>query len=402
MGPFHSLKKRKRHAYVLLDIGSAGVGGAVVRAANGGKAEVLYGVRKNIPPQKTPDFKKLFSHVQTTLREVLSDIRKNSSVPVREARCSLASPWYTVEVRPIHIRQNKTFTVTPQIIEMLTESELKDYLSALPKNPKTGEMDTEIIESQTVQVKLNGYETEQPYGKEVTNMDAYVLIALSSKKILEGLNEVFAKVFPGTPLAYHSFALLGFLAVRNIFYGVSDFLFLDITGEVTDVCVVRQNTLRAIHSFSTGKNTLIRMMRKENPSIKTTDDAIAAMRAYLAKHEKDRKGDSIHSAVSKFRERWEKGFLEARRMTARKIPTPNRIFYTSHDVLSGILSESMSRNELESNTSLTKNVFDVTFLDADILSAFCSASGTRAKDPFLLLEAIAIGALDASRREMER
>ncbi len=135
---------------------------------------------------------------------------------------------------------------------------------------------------------LNGYQTSKPYGKQTKSIEISIFLSMISKEVETKTRKVLEKIFHSHTIAFHSFALTSFSAIRDIFHSEEDFLLVDVGGEVTDVSLVRRGILLETVSFPTGKNFLLRSVVLDLNTI--PEEAHTLIRMFLDNKESKESG----------------------------------------------------------------------------------------------------------------
>jgi len=142
------------------------------------------------------------------------------------------------------MKQDKEFAVSKRVVEDLVAREIESFkVLNIGKYKRMGEEDVEIMETHTVQVKLNGYITDNPYGMRAKNLEMSLYISMAPKRVLSSVKSRITKTFGSRNIKFCSFSLTAFSTIRDIFSHKNDFLFMDISGEVADISLVKGNVL---------------------------------------------------------------------------------------------------------------------------------------------------------------
>ncbi len=379
-----NLTMKKRKVVALLDIGSSSVGGSLVLMQGDNRVKVLYVVRKSIDMLKGFDKAQMLPLMLKTTEEVLSDLKKHTKDPIHHFFTSLASPWYSSTIQTIQIHQEKPFTVTHSIVDMLIASEVKNFKSLLGSRKETaGKL--EVIDTYTVQVKLNGYETANPYDKVAKALDATLFISMGLKSTLDELEKRILHIFPGRDIVFNSFTIAAFAVIRDVFTDIHDFIFLDITGEVTEIALAKKNTLRKTATFPIGKNFFLRKIAEK---LKTTPEEATRLLA-TARKQKNNIDDSgnLNIILKEAVDEWFDALSNSLDTFSDELALPRDVFFTVHPDLAPLFEEVLQKRKPE-NIMLVGSSFRVKFLNENLCGAFCDIPERLAKDPFLLLESM--------------
>ncbi len=309
-------RKSDESIVALFDIGSASVGGAIVRLSKINSPEILYTTRvSTLSPNRlnTRRLLKIMEASVNTIAERLARVAFFKRVPVTKIACVLSSPWYAARTKTFVYEESQNFLVTNELIENLLVHPADGGASknATPR-ALTAEIDpdkeTVLIEQKIIQVRLNGYETAMPYGKEAKRLEVTVYVGQAPKKIVTDIENTVRHSFHEQEIFFHSFSLASFLSLRDLFTVNDQFLVVHVTGEVTDISVVHGGYFEESVSFPSGRNTILRMLEKTLSSGES--EALTLMQFFLAEQEHPLP-EKTKNALLSARTLWEKFFTDA-------------------------------------------------------------------------------------------
>ena len=387
MSLFRSNNKNGQHFIIIFDIGSASIGGAFVSIDSTRTPEIIFSIRKDIPFQEKLSFERFLASMITTLKEMFEVMQKaGGGVKVDQAFCILASPWYASQTRLVHYNQPTPFLVTEKGLSKLIQKEIRLFRdSKLFEHASIDNVLPEIMESKSIQIKLNGYEVSDPYGKRASELEIALYISMIPSNIFSSIRGAITKFWHLPDVHFSSFSLTAFDTIRGIFVDESSFLFMDISGEVTDISLARDNVLLESISFPAGKNMLIRGIIKGMHSTPTA--AASEMKLYLegkSTHEHAKQIEEILSAETK---EWRIFFEDALAQFASEFPIPRTIFYTADDDVTKWF-EGAIREANFMSFSQEEEQFLVRSLGNAFLSKFIQVLEPDFQDPFLAIETI--------------
>ncbi len=378
--------KKKENTIIILDIGSASIGSAVVLIKDGKMPTVLYSIRERIEIKSDVDFSRFISLMLSTLESVLVKMSKEYEVSSKNIFCILSSPWYTASTHFINIKREEQFVVTHKIIDDCVDKELSAMSSNIKEEKNIVEGVLKVIDVKNIQVKLNGYETDQPYNKKAESVEIALFASMGSEKIIKIIEDKVLKAFHYTP-KFSSFSLASFVAIRDIF-NESNFLFIDVTGEVTDISMIKNNVLLKNSAFTIGENFLIRRIAS---GFNTTVDEAESL--LLMFNNGDSDNETKNKLIKIFEDtkgKWIEGAVEVLQSFSDDSSIPNSVFITVNSKVQKWFSDAMSGDSFEKFT-LTNDKLEVKILNNKLISKFClSGNKNILKDPFLMLEAIFI------------
>lgn len=377
----------RNHPILLIDIGSASIGAAIVAPSRSNnkkdRPHILATVHEDISFQEALSSKQFLSAMNHALMKVLKKIRDekslNGKVPSR-IFCSLASPWCLLKVRHISLARSEAFEVSPATLEGFVEDDVrvltKDIAASLPTH------DLAIVEKNIIQIKLNGYEVAHPYSKKVQNLELVTAISLSSRRVVDTVSQTIRQLFY-TPVHYGTFSLVMFSAVRDLFASEKNFLFMDISGEATDVSFSEVDAIAGSVSFPRGKNAFIReiSLRLSTPH----EEAATLFRMFL-KHELAlEKQNEIAGIVTVASLAWAERFKKALAALGRGPMLPSKIFFTADIETKEFFTELIERVADDFFGGKRSIVW---YIDHTALADTVSYESGAMRDPFLSLEAL--------------
>lgn len=382
--PISIFNKDKQKTVAILDIGSASVGGAIVVIKEGADPQVLFSVRDEMVFQKDLNLERFTSAMLQSLGVVLNKIEKYEGEKPRDFFCTLSSPWYESKTKIININENKNFIVTEKFLEEIIRKESNIFSSSINSVGNVADL-VAIIDMKNIQIKLNGYETPNPYGKIAKNMDIALFMGLGSKKVIENIKSKISKIFYVKNITFSTFSLVAFSTVRDIFTDKNNFIILDVTGEVTDMSLVEDNILVKSTTFPLGKNFITRRIASEMNT--TPEEANSLFNMFSSNKINNNTKGKLSIILNDVQKEWISEFAKNTISMSKNYAIPSTLFFTSDLNVSNWLIEALENKKLPKNI-LTDNMFDVHFLSEKILEKFCLFKKEVKKDTFIALEAI--------------
>lgn len=368
---------------LLVDIGSSSVGCALVRMEKGRAPHILATVRENIPFQESLSSAKFLLAMNHALERALKLIQggKKDGVAPAHIFCTLSSPWFILKSRHLRIAQKEPFEITEKTLDIFLSDDiehLKDELKeTLPPQ------DVMIIEKKIIQTKLNGYDIKNPYGQKTSQVEIVATVGVSSKIVIQSIERKLGQRFHTTPIHFGTFPIAAFNAVRDIFPHENNFLFLDITGEATDVSLVSGDLLVGSVSFPRGKNFIIREISTQFHTIHEEAATLFAM--YLRKELPSAKHALVEGVVLRAEKEWLTRFEKALVTLAGSGVLSRKVFFTTDIDISELFSSLITKAEAG---SLLSESFEVQYIDQMIVSKFVSFESEVFRDPFIVIEAL--------------
>lgn len=379
---FFSTKKSK--IAVTFDIGSSSVGAAVFLLCPDQKPRMIYSDRQDMVFQQELEYGRLVSSMIEKLTDVSEKALRacGSQGGEKSVYCFLASPWYASQTRI----SKKTFKTPIKVSKKLLQEMYKKEADTFRETEITrmGD-DVEIFEIENIQTKLNGYETADPYDKEASEVQIALYVSIAPSKIADTVRDRVTKKFHHPIPELRAFPFASFIVTRDFFHE-KNFLLLDISGEVTDVSVVRDNLLQETASFPCGKNFLL---RKLSSALRCSpEEAISTFRMSKAGLLEDSAQKKVLDAFSEIGKEWRNEFQKTlQSITPTTAFLPHNVFIASDEDVSAWFSENIQDEDV-SQFYLSDQTFTVRHLNSKLLSPFCDVDNKVARDPFLILEGI--------------
>lgn len=392
------MSKTRQSSFVVFDVGSASVGGALIMAPEeNSKAKIIYDVRIPITFQKNIDYDRLMAEMLSTLKSVVVDIEQNGirkfgdEIGVQNiinVFCVFASPWYVSDINILKFQKDKPFTISLEFISKIIKDSDKKFKKLSEKQFGDKEIiNPRLIEKNIIQILLNGYSTNIPYGKKASHIDMTLFRSVISGEVEKKTRDVLEKTFSASDISFHTFSLASFLVVRDIFSAEKNFLLMDIGGEVTDIAIIRNDTIVKTISFPIGKNSLIRESAKLLKTI--PEEAHSLLRLYLEGKSIGRESAKMEKALLIAKEQWLSSFRKVLADFSEGLSLPKTIFLTIDTDVSKWFIEIIKNDEFSAYT-LAGSSFTVVELSSRILKEHCQApkKNNFGCDPFLALEAL--------------
>lgn len=387
---FFSNRKQEKNIAVL-DIGSSSVGGAIISLSENNLPEMLFSVREEMIFQPLLNMDRFATSMRTTLEKVLNHLKKHDTHP-DEFVCFLASPWYRSVTKTVSIEKKDPFFATKEMIDNLIQKEIDASQVKIDDDKNTGDTSI-IVDTQNIQIKLNGYKTNNPYNKKVKTLEVSFFRAMGFSKTLSTIEDSVFRVFGLKDVTFHAFPLTAFVVIRDIFVNKDNFLFLDITGEITDVSLVKSDVLTGVRSFPFGKNFVIRRISSHHNA--PPEEAMSLFNMVGSGKSDAKTREKLDVVLLEAKKEWLSAFSKAMIDVTNGHPVPNTIFFTADDEVAEYFSKALETEKFACFGLSDSTMMDVRFLNAKTLENFCKFSkkyekGDIDKDAFLIIESIFI------------
>lgn len=358
--PFSIFNKSSPETFLVFDIGNASVGGAVVgrkRQAEGVSLEIVAEERANIPLGEHVRFERLLKNMLGAVGKVSESLAKASPLSRASIYVILASPWYASQTKMAAIKKDKPFVLTRELTEEVISSEVADFKQDLDKRNKPGfKENLEVIEGEIIHIRMNDYELAEPFGKTAREAKLALYLSVSQREVVKRLTEELVRHFPRGMVVFHSFPLAYFSAVRDIFPQKNDFLLLDVSGEITDVSLVRRGILRETISFPLGRNFLLRRVASGLRRTMPEAESLLALLQSGTLRAVDK--EKLVKIVELAKTEWLKGFQSILVDLSSELYVPGEVYLAADNDVSELFSSWISEEQF-SQYALTHEKFNI-------------------------------------------
>lgn len=376
----------KSRVIAVFDIGSASVGGALISFHPGEKPKILWSARESMVFQNDLNFGRFLSSMLETLEKVLVRMQKSDMPHPRSFLCVFSSPWYASQTRVVKMKRDTPFSISKRGVEDLIAHEIETFReSHIGKYKQMGEEEIDIMEIHIIQMKLNGYVTDNPYGMRAKSLEMSLYISMAPKRVLDSVKSRITKTFTFHDVRFSSFSLTAFSTIRDVFSHRNDFLFMDISGEVADISLSKGGVLLETTSFPLGKNFLLRRIAS---GLNTVPEEVASL---WSMHREGKTSDAVKEKIDRILEEskseWLKSLNQALRGISDDIVLPGVIFFTADADIASWFSDCLASSELGEFTG-TGLPFDVIFLATVTMDKFSTRNPQTEKDSFIMVESL--------------
>ena len=300
---FSFTKTKKNKVGIVIDFAGSSIGGILFEAKEGEKMRMLISFRKPVNFLFETDLNASLRCAGESLRFVIKELKKFYPREIDFVVCVFSSPWFVSHAKTIIVTAEKPFEVKNEFFNNLIEEEEKK----LSKNRK---INSNFIEHEVMKADLNGYDVQNPIGKIANSVKSSIYVSAGVKKAMEKVKEEVEKSFNHASLSFATFPLVAFKVLGDIIDKKEEgFLIIDIGGEVTDICIVRNGALEQTVSFSIGYNLLIKKISSRMNTF--FGESVSILKAYLREHLAIDELDKTTLAVSDSVKEWGDGFRKA-------------------------------------------------------------------------------------------
>ncbi len=348
MSLFSFSKKNNEENSLVFNIGSGSVSGGIIKFTEKPGEDVVYYHKENIAFQQDVSVPKHIANMKSALANLASKIqaeglkgndgKTKKKIKLGRVFYFFSSPWGTSQTKTIRVSESKPFKVTESYLNHIIDEQEKKLQIDIAKSGK-------IIERKIVQIKINGYAVEHFINQSTTNLELSVFFTVVPNEVLEIVNEAISLTFNLKHVWCHSSALANFSLVRDMFHHISDYISIDISEEITEISIIRNNLISNMATIPLGRNSFIRELSK----ILNVGEEIAdsQIKMHLAKNNDELANMKLAVEMDKAAKTWLTKITEVLDSFKEKIYVPESIFLISSVDLVPFLKDKLQKSDFK-------------------------------------------------------
>jgi len=242
--------KTSKKIDLIFDIRNSSAGLGVVEITKNERV-IIYTNRRYSNPSVVRDVKTFEKQIEKITDDLIEDFiifkKKNNIRQILNVNCVFSAPWYEADINNLTFKENKKTKLTEKYLDQKIEKgDINDEL--------------ESVENNLLSVSLNGYETENPFGKTFTSIELSFY-----KSFIDKENKIKQKIedkINTNKLNVHTHPFVILSVLRANFHNVNNFSLFDIGGEMTEISIFKNSILKELITLPTGFNSIIRNISK--------------------------------------------------------------------------------------------------------------------------------------------
>ncbi len=388
---------KKEEVCLLVDIGNGNITGALVLFVSNQQPKFLYTIKTDFTISDKPESSKLIEAMGRILDDTFTDIMKygfdhnywkNKGKKLDNVIVAFSSPWFMPKTKHIHLSKDKPFIISESFLADITQKEEEVFKKELAEELKDENNDSfEVIEKSIVHIKINGYTIENSIGSETKIFDAHLCMSVVNKNVIEKVYNLILKhtLIPRNKVLVHSFPLVSFSVVRDIFTDHSNFMLMDVTGEVTDLTLVQNDVIVGTTSFPSGRNYIIRKIGQvfDVPA----EIAESTLHMYLSGKSDSEASLKVENILENLEKEWSIYVLNTLLELSPEMVLPRRLYLTANEDVAPIYMDFMKLPKNDVTLNFRKNI-DLVHLDNKKLSHFYTTNSMVQVNEFIALLSI--------------
>ena len=372
---------------MIFDVGSSSVGAALSWLGGEGPPRIIQSVREPIVLEEKTEFERFLTLTAKALEVVAEKISKSGLGAPQKVFCILSSPWYVSQTRVITIEKNTPLLFTEKIAKGLVDKEITLFEEEYRAKYAHPQEKIRTLEVRTIRTSLNGYETPHPFHQRAKQFEMTIFISISPEAVLARFEEAVRKYFHARKINFASFVMASFIVARDVFSHEENFLLIDLGGEVTDISLIKKNTLMGSISYPAGTNFIVRRVA-EGIGV-TLPEAISAISLYKDGHAAGTIAKKLDPVMAELKKQWLSKFQESLANLTNDISIPSKIFMAVDREYADFFTAIIKTEQFNQYT-LTDSKFEIAFLGSEALSGTTLFGEGVPRDPFIIIEVICI------------
>lgn len=374
---------------IVFHIGSSSVAAGLVRLQRGKVAQVVYTLREIIPYRGDVDPERFIADMIEALKRLNARLAKEGLANIEHAgfgkpkvrRISyiFSSPWSVTQTKIASVNKPEGFVLTKALVDSVVREQEAMFEKEMLGGAGLGEK-VLAIEKRVVQIKLNGYEVEEPYGKKATHADISLLISLFPKAVVDKVFDISMSTYHPMDTEIFSFPLASFSTIREVFHNERDFIFIDVGGELSDVSIIKDGLILETASFPRGRNFLVRKIAKTFAM--TPEEAVSLVKIYHSDHMDDATAAKLQPVIAAASLEWSAALHATLETISKKIALPTHLFAIINNDFVDFFMKAL-KEEKVSEFGLDEAPLSVVLVNHDKLRSVVGFSKAADKDPFI-------------------
>ncbi len=359
---FLSFGKKQEQVSLVVDVGNSTVTSSLVLFSGNDLPVFLYTVTDSLAVGDKADASRLLESFRTTLDIQLANLTKNgftnkywndNEKVVRSAIVSFSSPWFMLKTKHLVITNEKDFVVTQAFIDDVMEKEESLFVSELFETTKS---EFHIVEKNIIHTKINGYTLNSPIGKKTKNLDAYLCMSAMDHGIVDTTyNSVLRSLhIPKENIAIHTFPVVAFSVIRDLFNASGNFLIMDVTGDMSDITLVQDSVILQTVSMPSGRNFILRQISKTfGVSIEIAE---SMLHLYSTEKIDDVESQKIHDLMAQIESEWAIYFENSLLELSPTLNLPGNFYLMTQKDVSEIYESFLKVSKVDATVTFRKSL----------------------------------------------
>lgn len=374
-------------------IGTASVGAGIVRFRTGSVPRIFATLREHMPYRENVNAEIFQADMINSLGLLNARLLKEAHARhIKHVFYIFSTPWAMAETKIISLKEEKPFTLTRSQVDKIVATHEKMFETEMAGEGTPDSL--KAIERRVIDVKLNGYHMEDPYGKRARTADISFFTSLIPRALFDKVIDISRHTHHPRDTRSFSFSLASFSVIRDVFHEESDFIFLNIGGELSDITIVQNGLIIETASFPLGRHFLIR-------KIKAAFNVDLGEAVSLSTLYEDGKADfaltqELQPIMDEAADEWTGALHGVLGAAGKRISLPTRLFVVVNNDFTGYFMRTLE-SERVSEFGVTDAPLLVTLVNHENLKPSVEFVDGINKDPFVAICAAFAGRVYESK-----
>lgn len=266
---FGFLKRHNPVLYgVVIDIGSGSVGAAIVASGTDSAVpNIIWSAREHFPERSKITFQHAEKDIEIAVRKVFQIcgtagikalLTHDARARIARVQVSIAAPWAYTIMKTVGISHNEVFTVSDEILEGMIKKADAEVNAEFKNGENSIFKDLVLTSNTTMAIHINGYTAENAVGKSAQALKVTRLFGLTYASLAAVVEDAARRTFPNAELRVHPFMHLYYTIFKTMHRGASEVCLIHVTGEATEIGIIRENVLMHASYTPYGVRTIMR------------------------------------------------------------------------------------------------------------------------------------------------
>lgn len=255
--------KKDTRTVVVVDIRSSSISAAFVVLKEGTLPHIVHALSYPVDPHATEP---VDDALPRTLETVLTGLIQTGAQKVVALGYSadsdhvlvgVSSPWQSSKIATTRKDEEKPFTFTKAVLDNMTTD-------AEPE--KSGR---KVVSQLVLSTFLNGYETQNPFGREAKSVEAITLTTDIEETMYDKIHEVIRKTFHHKHIDLYAYMPELYAVLKDVAPSQRDYLVCDVGADVSDIVLVKHGLLISSAVHPSGMRSILEAVHKSGLSSHT-------------------------------------------------------------------------------------------------------------------------------------
>jgi cell division ATPase FtsA len=341
--------KSGRRTTIAVDIGSSSAGVAIVSSDSDNNKEIIWNHREYVLIHDDVSEKKQQASIKTAIVNAFLELSHSGlkalktsghDESISEVQTLYSAPWSYTLSKTITLKDEHPFEITEDTIKELLTAAKKQSKLTFATSKMTEVLGLTITHGDVIDIKINDYSITDPVGQEGRKVSLTYLETAISETVKEAVTDTVQKLFPKTPSTNYSFMYAFYLTMKNLQPNTSETCLIDVTGEATEIGIVREDILKHT-SFSPAGTYSISRALATNTGI-TKEEAYSYMKDSpdeIAERVPKRAYEKVSDTIKEY----EQKITDLFRRTGDELTVPKTIFLHTDARTESFFIDTLSR-----------------------------------------------------------